>query len=88
MFHRCLSTIGLMDTGSLLGFDMARSARILLECFTVFNENRIVSVIAALTLTLGVNRPLKKKILLNSLAKVHIAVVDWKDHSVFSCGNP
>ena len=31
----CLSTIGLMDTGSLLGLVMARSVRILLECFLV-----------------------------------------------------
>ena len=31
----CLSTIGLMDTGSLLGLVAARSVRILLECFLV-----------------------------------------------------
>ena len=31
----CLSTIGLMDTGSLLGLVKARSVRILLECFLV-----------------------------------------------------
>ena len=31
----CLSTIGLMDTGSLLGLVTARSVRILLECFLV-----------------------------------------------------
>ena len=31
----CLSTIGLMDTGSLLGLVMAWSVRILLECFLV-----------------------------------------------------
>ena len=30
-----LSTIGLMDTGSLLGFVMAQSVHILLECFLV-----------------------------------------------------
>ena len=31
----CLSTIGLIDTGSLLGLVTARSVRILLECFLV-----------------------------------------------------
>ena len=31
----CLSTIGLMDTGSVLGLVTARSVRILLECFLV-----------------------------------------------------
>ena len=31
----CLSTIGLMDTGSLLDLVMPRSVRILLECFLV-----------------------------------------------------
>ena len=31
----CLSTIGLMDTGSLLGLVTARSVCILLECFLV-----------------------------------------------------
>ena len=32
----CLSTIGLVDTGSLLGHVTARLVRILLECFLVF----------------------------------------------------
>ena len=32
----CLSTIGLMDTGSLLGLVTVRPLRILLECFRVF----------------------------------------------------
>ena len=31
----CLSTIGLMDTGSLLGLVTARAVCILLECFLV-----------------------------------------------------
>ena len=31
----CLSTIGLMPTGSMLGLVMARSVRIALECFLV-----------------------------------------------------
>ena len=35
----CLSTIGLMDTDSLLGLVTARSVRILLECFLVFERN-------------------------------------------------
>ena len=34
----CLSTIGFMDTGSLLGLVTARSVSILLECFLVFNS--------------------------------------------------
>ena len=33
-----MSTIDLMDTGSLLGLVTARSVRILLECFLVFRE--------------------------------------------------
>ena len=34
----CLSTIGLMDTGSLLGLVMVRLVRILLECFLVVDD--------------------------------------------------
>ena len=37
----CLSTIALMATRSRLGLVMARSVRILLECFLVFNINGI-----------------------------------------------
>ena len=34
----CLSTIGLMDTGSLLSLDTAWSVCILLECFLVLHH--------------------------------------------------
>ena len=34
----CLSTISLMDTGSLLGLVTVRSVRILLECFLVYDH--------------------------------------------------
>ena len=34
-FQRCLSTIGVIDTGSLLGLVTVRSVRILQECFLV-----------------------------------------------------
>ena len=44
----------LEDTGN------KQAVRILLECILVFNENSITSVIAVLTLTLGVNEPLNR----------------------------
>ena len=39
---------------------LLRTVRILLECILVFNENGNANVTAALTLTLGVNRPLNR----------------------------
>ena len=57
-----LSTIGLMDTRSLLILVTARSVCILLECFLVmkfkhFNQSDITNDITALTLMLSVNGP-------------------------------
>ena len=61
-----LSTIGLMDTGSLLGLVTVRSVRILLECFLVCN---------LLVIRYGFRNPLSTSIVA-VIVKSHLGVVN------------